>query len=459
MKFTFSEPPAGTPLLDLVEGDTIKVVEDQKGNQTIKLGIGKSAAMSRRKLISAVRKAVRTAREHKLPALAFSVKDFGFDGTKDITDGELGRLFAENVVLANYEFTRYKSSIKYNGLVTVYLIGASKDAQEGVRVGSVVAAEANYARDLANTPGGDMTPELLAEAAKAQVKGTSAKVTVLSLAQIKKLKMGMILGVARGAMAEPKFIIVEYWGAGKNTEKPVVLVGKGVTFDSGGLDIKPADSMFGMHHDMSGGGAVIAAVAAVAKLKLKKNVVALVPAVENAVSGDAYRPGDILTAMDGTTAEVLNTDAEGRLILGDALAYAERYNPRLTIDVATLTGAAEVALGSRASALFTRNQKLESELRELGEVSGDYVWPLPLWEEYEADIKGTFGDIANLATSNARKGGAINAAMFLAHFARKLGVWAHIDMAPRDTSIPSDNLGKGSTGEPIRLLVRAIESL
>lgn len=458
MKFVYTSPKPGTPIIDLVDGDTTKLIEDSKGNQTIRLGIGKSDAMTVRKLHRAIRKAVRLARDHKLDALAFSVQDFRFPATQDMQEQELGRTFAENVLLANYEFTRYKSNLKYNGLTTVYLAGASAAVQKGIAMGIVVAEAANYARSLANTPGGDMTPAVLADAAKAQVKGTTAKVTVLSLPQIKKLKMGMILGVARGAAAEPKFIIVEYWGTAKS-ERPVVLVGKGVTFDSGGLDIKPADSMFGMHHDMSGGGAVIAAVAAVAKLKLKKNVIALVPAVENAVSGDAYRPGDILTAIDGTTAEVLNTDAEGRLILGDALAFAERYNPRLTIDVATLTGAAEVALGNRASAIFTKSEKLERELRDLGELSGDYVWPLPLWEEYEADIKGTFGDIANLATTNPRKGGAINGAMFLAHFARKLGTWAHIDMAPRDGSIPSDNLAKGSTGEPIRLLVRAIETL
>lgn len=457
MKFLYTSPKAGTPVIDLVDGDTTKLVEDSKGNQTIRLGVGKSAAMTRRKLISAIRKAVRLAREHKLANVAFTPTDLRFPATADITDTELGRLFAENVVLANYEFTRYKKS-EYKGLENIYFVGATKAAQAGIAVGIAVAEAANFARNLANTPGGDMTPALLADAAKQIMKGTKAKVTVLNLAQIKKLKMGMVLGVARGAAAEPKFIIAEYWGASKS-EQPIVLVGKGVTFDSGGLDIKPADSMLGMHHDMSGGGAVLAAVAAVAKLKLKKNVVALVPAVENAVSGDAYRPGDILTALDGTTVEVLNTDAEGRLILGDALAYAERYNPRLTVDVATLTGAAEVALGNHASALFTKNQKLEQSLRDLGEVSGDYVWPLPLWDEYEPHLKGTHADLSNIPSQNSRKGGSITAATFLAHFARKLKLWAHIDMAPRDNAVASDHLAKGATGEPIRLLVRIVEEL
>lgn len=456
MKFIYTEPKNGTLIVDLIEGDTARFVEDQKSNQTLKLAIGKSSDMNRRKLIPLIRKAVRTARDHKIAAIAFSIADFRFEGTKDVNDNELGRLIAENVALANYEFTKYKSTNGYAGVETIYTPGASKEFMEGVRIGLVVGEETNYARNLANTPGGDMTPETLAAAAKAQVKGTTAKVTVIDLKGIAKLKMGMVLGVAKGAEADPRFIIVEYWGTAKN-EKPIVLVGKGVTFDSGGLDIKPADGMLGMHHDMSGGGTVIAAVAIAAKLKLKKNVVALVPAVENAVSGNAYRPGDILTALDGTTVEVLNTDAEGRLILGDALVYAERYNPRLTIDVATLTGAAEVALGNRASAIFTRNSELEADLRRLGEKSGDYVWPLPLWKEYEADIKGTHADLSNIASQNSRKGGAIIGATFLAHFARKLGRWVHIDMAPRDTAIPEDQLAKGSTGAPVRLLVRAIE--
>lgn len=456
MKFIYTEPKNGTLVVDLIEGDTTRFVEDQKGNQTIKLAVGKSNDMNRRKLIPAIRKAVRTARDNAKTALAISIADFRFEGTKDISDTELGRLIAENAVLANYEFTKYKSTNGYKGVETIYAPGASKEFMEGVRIGLIVGEETNYARDLANTPGGDMTPEILATAAKAQVKGTTAKVTVIDLKGISKLKMGMVLGVAKGAEEDPRFIIVEYWGTAKN-EKPIVLVGKGVTFDSGGLDIKPADGMLGMHHDMSGGGAVIAAVAIAAKLKLKKNVVALVPAVENAVSGNAYRPGDILTALDGTTVEVLNTDAEGRLILGDALVYAERYNPRLTIDVATLTGAAEVALGNRASAIFTRNVELEAEMRRFGEKSGDYVWPLPLWKEYEADIKGTHADLSNIPSQNSRKGGSITAATFLAHFARNLGRWVHIDMAPRDTAIPEDCLAKGSTGAPIRLLVRAIE--
>ena len=185
-------------------------------------------------------------------------------------------------------------------------------------------------------------------------------------------------------------------------------------------------------------------------------MIGLIPAVENMPSGHSYRPGDILTTMSGKTVEVLNTDAEGRLILADALTYAERYNPRLVIDVATLTGAAVVALGERCSAIFTKDKKLQDLMQEIGERSGEYVWPLPLWDEYEEDIKGYFADLSNIHKDNSRYGGAIEAAIFLYQFAKKYP-WVHIDMAPRMVSTKNDYLAKGSTGEPMKLLVKLVE--
>jgi leucyl aminopeptidase len=209
-----------------------------------------------------------------------------------------------------------------------------------------------------------------------------------------------VLGVGKGSDLPAKFIILEYMnaqkssasGQGKKGVGPVVLVGKGVTFDTGGVNLKPENYMLGMNMDMSGGAAVLHTVAAIARLKVKCNLVALVPAVENMPSGSSYRPGDVLRSMSGKTIEVGNTDAEGRIILADALTYAKRYNPSLVVDVATLTGASLVALGERASALFTNDEELEKQFRELGELSGDFVWPLPLWEEYDEEIKGTIGD-------------------------------------------------------------------
>lgn len=257
-----------------------------------------------------------------------------------------------------------------------------------------------------------------------------------------------------GSEARPRFIILEYYGT-KKSVAPTVLVGKGVTFDTGGINLKPSDSILGMNMDMSGGAAVIHALAAAARLKLKKNVVALIPAVENMASGSSYRPGDILRAMSGKTIEVLNTDAEGRIILADALHYAKRYHPSLVVDVATLTGAAMVALGERATALFTEDEKLELHLRHLGEASGDYVWPLPMWDEYDEEVKGTFGDVANLGRT--RYGGAITAAVFLKQFVDKAYPWVHLDIAPRMTTLPDEFLSKGSAGAPVRLLVKILE--
>ena len=273
---------------------------------------------------------------------------------------------------------------------------------------------------------------------------------------MKKIGMGAVLGVAKGSPQKPKFIILEYKGGSKNLA-PIVLVGKGVTFDTGGLSLKPADSMLEMHMDMSGGAAVIHAVALAARLKIKKNVVALVPAVENMPGGESYRPGDILKSLSGKTIEILNTDAEGRVILADALTYAEKYKPRLVVNVATLTGASLVALGQEASAIMTRDLKIQRTFEELGEESGDYVWPFPLWDEYEKNIKGNFADLANIpAKGNSRYAGVINGGMFLYQFAKNYP-WVHIDMAPVMTSSDGEYLAKGASGAPIRLLFKILE--
>jgi leucyl aminopeptidase len=228
-----------------------------------------------------------------------------------------------------------------------------------------------------------------------------------------------------------------------------------VTFDSGGLNLKPSEAMSDMHMDMSGAASVVATMRLASELKIKRNIVGLIPVVENMPSGKSYHPGDILRTSCGKTIEVLNTDAEGRIILADALCYAKRFKPSFIIDVATLTGAATVALGQRAMAIFSNNEAFLEKVKNLGELSGDYVWPMPLWEEYEEDIKGTFGDVAN--TGKTRYGGAITGALFLYQFIKDSGVpWLHIDMAPRITSIEGEYLAKGSSGAPVRLLVKIL---
>ncbi len=247
---------------------------------------------------------------------------------------------------------------------------------------------------------------------------------------------------------------------GLKSEKPIVLIGKGVTFDSGGIDTKPHPYALEMMMDMSGGVAVISTIVVAEKLKLKKNIIVLVPVVENMPSGASFRPGDIIEMMDGTTVEIGHTDAEGRLILADTLTFAKKYRPEKVIDVATLTGAALSALGERANAIFTNDNDLAKKTEKLAEKVGDYVWRLPLWEEYESDIKGEYGDISNINTkAKSGYGGSITAATFLKHFAKDYKSWMHIDIAPRMTATYDENLAKGATGTPVRLLVKLLENL
>ena len=428
--------------------------------QIIAIGIGARKEMTRRKLVLIPRKIVSVAKQHRISRLALNLADFRFPQLKDIPLEALVALIAENLELAHFEFTKLKTAPREGWAQVAEVVVLTEKhnkslVERGIRRGRIIAEEVNACRELANTPGGDMTPSVLASAAKKAAHGTKVKVTVLGPKELKKLKMGAILGVSRGSEEEPRFIILEYQGGGKGA--PIVLAGKGVTFDSGGLNVKPGDSMYEMHMDMSGGAAVIHAVVLAAKLGVKKNVVGLVPAVENMPSGSSYHPGDVLRSMSGKTIEVLNTDAEGRVILADALTYASRYKPRLIVDIATLTGAALVALGQHASAFMTKDPNLIPLFMELGEESGDYVWPLPLWDEYEEYIKGTFGDVSNLPSSgNTRYGGTINGGMFFYQFAKEYP-FVHIDIAPRMTTIPSDVLAKGAAGAPVRLLLRLIE--
>ncbi|OGY96667.1 MAG: hypothetical protein A2122_00580, partial [Candidatus Liptonbacteria bacterium GWB1_49_6] len=323
-----------------------------------------------------------------------------------------------------------------------------KAVAEALRTGQIIGQEINLARDLSNTPGGDMAPASLAEAAREAGKRCGFMVSIMEEDEMKRLNMGGILGVAKGSSEKPKFIVMEYLKGGKSA-KPVVLVGKGVTFDTGGLNLKTENGIYEMHMDMTGGASVIHALAALARLKVKKNIVGLVPAVENMPSGSSYRPGDLLRTMSGKTIEILNTDAEGRVILADALTYARKYDPRLVVDVATLTGSAMRAFGQRTSAFFATSPALLKTIQESGERTGDYVWPMPLWEEYEEEIKGTFGDWAN--TGKTRYGGVINAAVFLWQFIKGIP-WVHLDIAPRMTAIDGEFLAKGSAGPAVSLL-------
>jgi leucyl aminopeptidase len=442
-----------------------RFVESEDGVTEYRMGAGKPASMTVRTFRTLVRSFVQAAKSHQVEFLALDIESVRFKTLESEGSAWLTSTLVENLLLADYEFTTYKTKKNKTDKFAEVLICGKLSAEEtaGIKRGQVVGEYTNMARDIANTPACDMTPTHLGQAAKTLAKGTKMTVTVLGEKELKKLKMGALLAVGQGTKSETKLIVAEYWGAGKPAGKatkgkePIVLIGKGITYDTGGLNVKPSGHMHDMHLDMSGGSSVLASIAAAAKLGLKKNIIVLVPAAENAISDDAMRAGDIVTSMSGKTIEVLHTDAEGRMVLADALTYSERYSPRAIIDVATLTGASLAALGQHASAIMSKNEAMVATLQKLGEKSGDLVWPLPLWDEYKQYIKSSRADISNIATNFSRYGGAIEGGTFLSYFAPKNVPWTHIDIAPRMESISGDKLAKGSTGEPVRLLIAYLE--
>ncbi|MDD3765247.1 MAG: leucyl aminopeptidase [Nevskiales bacterium] len=320
-------------------------------------------------------------------------------------------------------------------------------AERGLGEATAIANGIDLAKDLAHLPGNICTPSYLADRAKKLATGSPIKTKILEQADMEKLGMGALLSVSRGSRQPPKLIVMEYMRGRKNT-KPIVLVGKGLTFDAGGISLKPSAAMDEMKFDMCGGATVFGTMQAIAELKLPINVVGIVPSSENLPDGDANKPGDIVTSMAGITIEVLNTDAEGRLILCDALTYAEKtYDPAVCIDMATLTGACIVALGNVATGLFSNTPALGRALLSAGEQAGDKAWELPLWPEYDANIASECADIANIATRGGREAGAIIGATFLHRFTKKMK-WAHLDIAGTAST------GKKATGRPVAMLTQ-----
>ena len=370
---------------------------------------------------------------------------------KDETFAWVCQRLAQEAETASYRYNTTKS--KKSKAVSANLISVSpgkgarkKLLEQALKSGSAIGAGINRARHLGNLPGNICTPSYLAnEATGLGNKYSSLKVKILGEKQMGRLKMGSLLSVSAGSAEEAKLIVMEYKGA-KADSKPHVLVGKGVTFDTGGISLKGGGGMDEMKFDMCGAASVIGVMATVAQLKLPINIVGLVGAVENMPSSTATKPGDIVTSMSGKTIEVLNTDAEGRLVLCDVLTYAERYKPRSVIDIATLTGAAVATFGSHVSALLSNDDKLTEALIDCGKRSLDRVWPLPLWEEYQGLLNSNFADIANIGGPRA---GTITAACFLSRFAEKFK-WAHLDIAG---SAWHSGAQKGATGRPVALLV------
>ncbi len=314
----------------------------------------------------------------------------------------------------------------------------------GIKQGVAISHGVAFAKTISNLPGNICTPRYLAKQAKQLQKSHGLKTTVLDEKQMKALKMGSLLSVSRGSREPARLIIMEYSG-GAEDQPPIVLVGKGLTFDAGGISIKPAAAMDEMKYDMCGGASVYGALIAASELNLPLNVVGIVPSSENLPDGAANKPGDIVTSMAGKTIEILNTDAEGRLILCDALTYAERYQPAAVVDIATLTGACIIALGHHASGLFSNCEKLAEELLAAGQAAGDRAWRLPTWNDYTRQLKSNFADLANIG---GRSAGSVTAACFLQEFAQNYK-WAHLDIA--GTAWKSGH-AKMATGRPVPLL-------
>jgi leucyl aminopeptidase len=374
---------------------------------------------------------------------------------------EAAHALAEGVVLGTYRFLRYKArpldeqgSEESRLRRVVALAGAAPPAElrAGLRRGEVYAEAANWARDLVNTPAIDATPAFLADEARAMARRAGLECRVWARARLARGGFGGILGVGAGSANEPRLVELAYRGGGD--APAIALTGKGVTFDSGGLSLKDAAGMEHMKMDMAGAAAVFACMRAVAELDLPVNVVAAVPAVENMPGGSAIRPGDVLRHRGGKTSEVVNTDAEGRLILADALAYLAERKPALLVDVATLTGAAMVALGTDISAVIGSDRELVEAILRAAREEGEPAWELPLWTEYRRHLESAVADVKNVGP---RWGGAINAALFLKEFVGDLP-WAHLDIAGTAFSEGNDLWPKGATGAPARTLVRLIES-
>ena len=369
-----------------------------------------------------------------------------------LVGGATGAAHAEAVATAAAEAVYVYRSTKPSAqpapaLVKLSLLVAKADAaaaEAGLACGSAIADGVNLARELANLPGNHCTPTALAAEARKMARAQGLKIDVLDKKQLEALGMGSFLAVAKGSDEPPKFIVMHYQGAAK-TVAPLVLVGKGITFDSGGISLKPGEGMDEMKFDMGGAASVVGTLRAVAQLKPKLNLIGVIAACENMPSGRALKPGDVVTSMSGQTIEVLNTDAEGRLILCDALTYVQRFKPAAVVDIATLTGACVVALGAVHSGMFSPDEALAAELLAAGNSALDTCWRMPLDEEYDEGLKSNFADMANIG---GRPGGAITAAMFLKRFTGSMR-WAHLDIA---ATAWKSGAAKGATGRPVGLL-------
>ncbi|MCL2524147.1 MAG: leucyl aminopeptidase [Betaproteobacteria bacterium] len=416
-------------------------------DRVLLVGLGKEKDFREKEFTQAIRAAIKAL--HETGALDASI----FLTELAVKKHDIAWRIRQTVIAARdatYRFEQFKSKKDENRRSLRRLtLGVERrnelaQAEEALIQGQAIAAGMALAKDLGNLPANVCNPAYLASRAQALADELGLECEILERADMEKLGMNALLSVANGARQPPKLIVLGYRGARIN-DKPLVLIGKGITFDSGGISLKPGADMDEMKYDMCGAASVLGALAAAARMKLSLNLKAIIPASENMPGGNASRPGDIVTSLSGQTIEILNTDAEGRLLLCDALSYAERFDPDTVIDVATLTGACAVALGGVASGLFANRDNLARDLIAAGDEAHDRVWHLPLWDDYQELLKSPFADMANVG---GRWAGAVTAACFLSRFAKKFD-WAHLDIAGTAWKSGKD---KGATGRPVALL-------
>ena len=431
------------------------LVQDTDGcaaKRILMVGCGKANDISAQGFRKITRSTIKTLEAYNIADAALFLNDI--EVTEQFDNAWKTQACAEISVHAQYRYHQTKS-VKIPS-ITLKKISINSDkksaskCQRAAKVGRAIGQGMNLTRELGDLPANVCTPTHLASVAKKLARSYSMKATILNQKQIEEQKMGAFLSVAKGSREAPKFIILEYKGdKSKSAKAPIVLVGKGITFDAGGISIKPSPAMDEMKYDMGGAASVIGTFKTLGELQPKINVIALVPACENLPDGLANKPGDIVTSKAGLTIEVLNTDAEGRLILCDALTYSEKYKPRAVLDVATLTGACVIALGNQATGLLSNDQVLADKILNAGITSADRAWQMPLWDEYQDQLKSNFADIANIG---GRGAGTITAACFLSRFTKKFK-WAHLDIA----GVAWDSgANKGSTGRPVPMLVTYI---
>ncbi len=424
-------------------------VPDIHNDRVLLVGLGKAEEFDRKAFLSAIHAALASVNDTGAPSAALYLLQ------EKVSNGDMAWKIEQTVFAAldeKYCVGKLKtkkdkdSASKALKKLTLIVDAAdSRIAETAQTQALAIAAGVELAKDLGNLPGNICTPTYLAEQALNLGKEFPLKCEILERKDMEKLGMGSLLAVAQGSRQPPKLIVLKHSG-GKKTDAPVVLVGKGITFDSGGISLKPGAEMDEMKYDMCGAASVLGVMRAAAELKLPLNLVGVIPSCENLPDGLAVKPGDIVTSMSGQTIEVLNTDAEGRLILCDALTYVERFDPALVIDISTLTGACVIALGHHASGLFTSDDALAAELEQAGQAAQDRAWRLPLWDDYQKQLDSNFADMANIG---GRAGGSITAACFLSRFTKKYK-WAHLDIAGTAWKSGKE---KGGTGRPVPLLM------